>query len=381
MLYNYASSQPTFDSEGVCVKVLTIVGARPQFIKAAPVSRALRQRHTEVLVHTGQHYDDNMSGVFFRELAIPPPDYNLEVGSGGHGVQTGAMLAKLEPLMLQERPDWVLIYGDTNSTMAGALAASKLHIPIAHVEAGLRSFDRRMPEEVNRLVADQLSSLLFCPTQTAMQNLEREGIGASPGVRQAAHNVGDVMYDAVIFNQRLAAERAAGYLASLGVQAGGYLLATVHRASNTDDPAKLGAIAAAFSQIASPELPIIFPVHPRTRKMLAGLDVTASPALKLIEPVGYLDMLTLEQHAKLILTDSGGVQKEAYFLAVPCLTLRDETEWVETVQSGWNRLVGTDTAAIVAAARDFGAPASQPPPLFGDGQASEKIVKIMEESI
>ncbi len=361
------------------MKVLTIVGARPQFIKAAPVSRAIRQRQTEVLVHTGQHYDDNMSGVFFRELGIPAPDYNLEVGSGGHGEQTGLMLQRLEPLVMQERPDLLLVYGDTNSTLAGALTAAKLHLPLAHVEAGLRSFDRGMPEEVNRVVADSLSNLLFCPTRTAVANLEREGIGANPQVAQHIYEVGDVMYDAVLHNIGLAEAQAAGLLAELGVQAGGYLLATVHRAANTDDPAKLRSIVAAFAQIGSPTRPVIFPVHPRTRKVMESLGIVGGAGVKLIAPVGYLAMLDLERNAAMIITDSGGVQKEAYFLAVPCLTLRDETEWVETVASGWNRLVGTDTEAIIAAAQSAQPPAAAPPPLFGDGQAGEKIAELISK--
>ncbi len=362
------------------MKILTIVVARPQFIKAAPVSRALRKQHTEVLVHTGQHYDDNMSGVFFRELGIPAPDYNLEVGSGGHGEQTGLMLQRLEPLAQQEQPDLLLVYGDTNSTLAGALTAAKLHIPLAHVEAGLRSFDRRMPEEVNRVVADQLSNLLFCPTRTAVDNLKREGIGNQPQVEQRIYEVGDVMYDAVLHNLALAEAKAAPLLAALGVRPQGYTLATVHRAANTDDPAHLRSIVAALARIGSVEQPVVFPLHPRTRKVMAALGIEMGAGVKLIEPVGYLEMLNLERNARLIITDSGGVQKEAYFLAIPCLTLRDETEWVETVASGWNRLVGTDTDKIVAAARDVAvqlvAP-SPPPPLFGDGHAGERIAQLI----
>lgn len=358
------------------MKILTIVGARPQFIKVAPVSRAIRKQHSEVLVHTGQHYDDNMSGVFFRELDIPAPDYNLEVGSSGHGEQTGLMLQRLEPLVRVERPDLLLIYGDTNSTLAGALTAAKLHIPLAHVEAGLRSFDRRMPEEVNRVVADQLSNLLFCPTHTAVENLKREGIASNPQLNQHIHEVGDVMYDAVLHNIALAEAGAGELLAGLGLKPQGYTLATVHRASNTDDPDKLRSIVAAFAQIGTAEQPLIFPVHPRTRKVMQTLGIKPGDGVRLIEPVGYLEMLNLERNARLIVTDSGGVQKEAYFMAVPCLTLRDETEWVETVESGWNRLVGTDTDTIVAAAQ-FAAPNTTPPPLFGDGHAAERIAALL----
>ncbi len=363
------------------MKILTIVGARPQFIKAAPVSRAIRKQHTEILVHTGQHYDDNMSGVFFRELGIPTPDYNLEVGSGGHGEQTGLMLQRLEPLVAQEQPDLLLVYGDTNSTLAGALTASKLHIPLAHVEAGLRSFDRAMPEEVNRVVADQLSNLLFCPTGTAVDNLKREGIASNPHIDQHIYEVGDVMYDAALHNLALAEAHAASLLTSIQVMPQGYTLATVHRAANTDDADHLRSIVAALNQIGSKTQPVIFPIHPRTRKVMATMGIAQGDAVRLIEPVGYLEMLNLERNARLIITDSGGVQKEAYFLAVPCLTLRNETEWVETVASGWNRLVGTDIDMIVAAAHDVwaqgSAPINPPPPLFGDGHAGERIAELL----
>ena len=362
------------------MKILTIVGARPQFIKAAPVSRAIRKQNTETLVHTGQHYDDNMSGVFFRELGIPAPDYNLEVGSGGHGEQTGLMLQRLEPLVEQEQPDLLLVYGDTNSTLAGALTAAKLHIPLAHVEAGLRSFDRRMPEEINRVVADQLSNLLFCPTLTAVDNLKREGIGSNEKLDQHIYEVGDVMYDAVLHNLALAETHAVPQLASLGVKPQGYTLATVHRAASTDDADRLRSIVAALAQIGSKAQPVIFPVHPRTRKVMATLGIVPGDKVRLIEPVGYLEMLNLERNARLIITDSGGVQKEAYFLAVPCLTLRDETEWVETVASGWNRLVGTDTNKIVTEAQGWAqgsTPTDPPPPLFGNGHAGERIAEML----
>lgn len=350
------------------MKILSIVGARPQFIKAAPVSRALRQVAHEVLVHTGQHYDYGMSAVFFDELNIPEPDYNLGVGSGSHGWQTGHMLIHLEEVLLQEQPDWVLVYGDTNSTLAGALAAVKLHIPVAHVEAGLRSFNRRMPEEHNRVLTDHAADLLFCPTQTAVNNLAREGV--SQGVRL----VGDVMYDAVRYNAQLAEPRSL-ILDRLDVTSGAYALATVHRPRNTDDASRLQAILDAFETIAQ-ETPVVFPVHPRTREALDALAYRPPAGLRLSEPVGYLDMLMLEKHSRLILTDSGGVQKEAYFFGVPCLTLREETEWVETVEVGWNRLVGADADAIVHAARAF-CPDGSPPLLFGDGQAAEQIVALL----
>jgi UDP-GlcNAc3NAcA epimerase len=352
-------------------KVVTIIGARPQFIKAAPVSRALRQVAHEILVHTGQHYDHEMSAIFFQELGIPEPDYHLGVGSGSHGWQTGQMLIRIEEVLLAERSDWVMVYGDTNSTVAGALAAVKLHIPVAHVEAGLRSFNRIMPEEHNRVLTDHVADLLFCPTQTAVNNLAREGIA------RGVHLVGDVMYDAVLHNATLAQERS-DVLARLGLKPGSYALVTIHRPGNTDDPTRLSAILAALKEIGA-DGPVVFPIHPRTRQRIAeyGLDPRANtPYPGYIDPVGYLDMLVLERHARLILTDSGGVQKEAFFFAVPCLTLREETEWVETVEAGWNRLVGADPAAIVRAAREF-RPVGSPPPLLGDGRAAERIAALL----
>lgn len=349
------------------MKVVSIVGVRPQFIKAAPISRLLRKQRAEVLVHTGQHYDDNMSSVFFDELDIPNPEYHLGIGSGTHGQQTGAMLAKIEGVLVAEKPDWVLIYGDTNSTLAGALAGAKLHIPVAHVEAGLRSFNRRMPEEINRIVADHLSDLLFCPSQTAVDNLESEGI------TRGVHMVGDVMADALEYATSRARDHST-ILEQLGLTERGYLLATVHRAENTDDPARLASILAAFSQI---EEAIVFPVHPRTQKALVGEDRGPNSNLKLIDPVGYLDMVRLEQSARMILTDSGGIQKEAYWLGVPCVTLRDETEWVETVKAGWNVVVGADTGKIVQNVCSF-IPTAVRPALYGSGQAAERCIALLE---
>ncbi len=348
------------------MKVLTIVGARPQFIKAAPVSKALRAAgHQEILLHTGQHYDYGMSQVFFDELSISEPDINLEIGSASHGRQTGQMLIGIEELLLAERPDWVLVYGDTNSTLAGALAACKLHIPIAHVEAGLRSFNRTMPEEHNRVLTDHCANLLFCPTQTAVDNLATEGI--TTGV----HLVGDTMYDAVLQFADIAAQRSV-ILQDLALEPQQYLLATVHRPYNTDHPQNLRNILTAFMEV---ETPVIFPVHPRTRKAIDALDMTVleTSTVRLIEPVGYLDMLMLEQHARLILTDSGGMQKEAYFFGVPCITLRSETEWVETVEAGWNVVVGAAKDQIVTITRDFVAPESRPD-LYGTGKAAIQIV-------
>ncbi len=350
------------------LNIVTIVGARPQFIKAAAVSRVLRVRHREALVHTGQHYDANMSAVFFDELGIPPPDVNLAVGSASHGAQTGAMLAKIEEVLLAERPDWVLVYGDTNSTLAGALAATKLHIPVAHVEAGLRSFNRAMPEEINRVLTDHVSDLLLCPSETAVENLAREGI--TRGVTL----VGDVMADAL----RLAAERADdSVLASSGVQPGDYALATVHRAENTDDPLRLQGILTSLTLL---DMPVVFPVHPRARRAIAALGWTPPAQVRLIEPVGYLGMVALMRGARAILTDSGGVQKEAYWLGIPCVTLRDETEWVETVTHGWNTLAGADPERIVAAARQP-RPATPRPPLYGDGYAAERCVEALEKGV
>ncbi len=352
------------------MKIVTVVGARPQFIKAAALSRVLRQQHNEILVHTGQHYDDNMSAVFFAELDIPAPDVNLQIGSGSHGTQTGAMLTGIETVLLAERPDRVLVYGDTNSTLAGALAAAKLHIPVAHVEAGLRSFNRAMPEEINRVVTDHLSDVLLCPGQTAVDNLTAEGI------TRDVHLVGDVMADALI----VASERAmthSAILTRLELTEQSYVLATVHRAENTDDPLRLHNILTAF--LDSNEL-IIFPVHPRTRKRINELDLSLQQSnLRLIEPVGYLDMVQLEQSARMILTDSGGVQKEPYWLGVPCVTLRDETEWIETVQAGWNVLVGADQERIQHMIASFNPPTTHPP-LYGAGQAVERCMAVLDTS-
>jgi UDP-N-acetylglucosamine 2-epimerase len=322
-----------------------------------------------VLVHTGQHYDREMSDLFFEELGIPPPDYDLGVGSGSHGWQTGQMLIRLEEVLTKERPDWTLVYGDTNSTLAGALAAAKLGLKVAHVEAGLRSYNRAMPEEHNRVLTDHCSDLLFCHTEHAARLLAGEGI--TKGVRV----VGDVMFDAAL----LFAERAAAHstiLHRLNLSRKGFALATLHRPYNVDDPERLGDVLTALDGL---EMPVVFPVHPRTRARLKGWANAHSERLRLIDPVGYLDMLTLEQAAALILTDSGGVQKEAYFFATPCVTLRPETEWVETVSAGWNRLAWGGAEAVLAAARAPW-PETQPPPLFGDGYASEKIVAALGET-
>ena len=346
------------------MKILTIIGARPQFIKAAAVSHVLRQKNMEVMIHTGQHYDYLMSDVFFNELEIPKPDHNLQVGSAKHSGQTGEMLIRLEPIFEQEMPDFVLVYGDTNSTLAGALVASKLQIPVAHVEAGLRSFNREMPEEINRILTDHVSELLFCPSQQGADNLKLEGI------TNGVHIVGDVMYDAILKYIALA-EKKSNIVRSLNLEKGNYLLATVHRAANVDDPKRLFDILETLSMIGET---VVFPSHPRTLKAIKSAEFSLGKNIKLIEPVGYLDMLWLEKNARMILTDSGGVQKEAYWMGVPCVTLRNETEWVETAQTGWNIVAGVDRAKILSAVRDFPAPASRPA-LFGNGDASQQIVQ------
>ncbi len=361
------------------MRIVTVVGARPQFVKAAAVSRAFRTHNAtgrgpridEVLVHTGQHYDANMSQVFFDELDIPRPDHNLGVGSLPHGAQTGRMLEGIEQLLRSEPPDWVLVYGDTNSTLAGALAAAKLHIRVAHVEAGLRSFNRSMPEEINRVVADHVSDLLLAPTQTAAANLEREGLPA-----ERVRIVGDVMYDAALYYSALAEARSS-VLQRLSLTPGGYTLATVHRAENTDDTDRLKSLFSALCAAAS-DYPVVIPLHPRTRAALerAGLLAMVAGRCCVLEPLGYLDMIVLERNARAIATDSGGIQKEAYFFGVPCVTLREETEWVETVETGWNVLAGADADYITDSVRDPRRPTERPP-LYGDGDAAERVAMML----
>jgi len=365
----------------VRIRIITVVGARPQFIKAAAVSRAIAEHNRsrpgavvlEKIVHTGQHYDERMSKVFFDELNIPQPEINLGVGSGGHGSQTGQMLEKIERILEEEEPDWCLVYGDTNSTLAGALAAAKLHIPIAHVESGVRSYNRQMPEEINRLVTDTLSSLLFCPTETAVRNLAKEGI--TSGV----HNTGDVMYDSVLYYGEKAESSDTTLLARLGIRPECFFLATIHRAENTDDEQRLRNTMKALSDIGGPECPVILSLHPRTEKMLKvfGIKVGA-PAVKMIRPVSYLEMINLEKNAKVILTDSGGIQREAFFLGTPCIVLRDETEWIETVDVGATRLCGSDPDKIASAMSEVGKEgASSSTKFFGNGRASEKILSLL----
>lgn len=347
---------------------MSIVGARPQFIKAAPVLRAVARRHRSVLVHTGQHYDPSMSDVFFQELALPAPDVHLNAGSGRHGEQTGAMLLGLEPAMTGVRPDRVIVYGDTNSTLAGALVASKLCIPLAHVEAGLRSFNRAMPEEINRVVADHLADTLFCPSDAAVKNLKAEG--RDHGIHRAADTMIEALEEAVP-----RARKTSRVLEQNGVGDKAFVLATIHRAENTGDPSRLSSIVKGLAQSGET---VVWPVHPRTRRALgeAGIGVDG---LRLIDPVGYLDMVRLESAARLVVTDSGGVQKEAYWLGVPCVTVRDETEWVETVDAGWNMLAGADTAAIVDAIRGF-RPSGARPKLYGEGCTADGIVDRLEET-
>jgi UDP-GlcNAc3NAcA epimerase len=370
------------------MKILSVVGARPQFVKAAMLCIAI-QRHTRdqtgkgirhVLVHTGQHYDHNLSDIFFEQLPLPEPEYWLAVGSGKHGAQTAAMLERVESVLLKQSPDVVVVYGDTNSAIAGALAASKLQIPVAHIEAGLRSFNRLMPEEVNRIATDHISDLLFCPTRTAVRNLKNEGI--SRGV----HLTGDVMLDAVQEFRALAQRRS--LLTELGIGSKQYALVTIHRAENTDSREQLEFIVAVLTRVG---LPIVFPMHPRLRNRLAqcasyralGRKLKSVRNLHIIAPVSYLDMLLLEENARLVLTDSGGVQKEAYFLSVPCVTLRDETEWLETLRGGWNRLSARSASKTLATVRSLWSgnglrPKGRPDlAVFGGGNAAENTLAVL----
>lgn len=348
------------------MKILTVVGARPQFIKAAPVSRAIRQQHQEILIHTGQHYDEGMSEVFFRELSIPAPDMNLSVGSGSHGEQTAAMLQGLEAEMLRAMPDWVLLYGDTNSTIAGALAAAKLNIPIAHVEAGLRSFNRTMPEEINRVVTDHVSTLLFCPTQLAVENLKNEGI------THGVHEVGDVMVDGLLAARENIHQQVM-ILQELHLTHGNFYLATIHRAANTDSPEMLAAIAHSLSAL---EKIVVLPIHPRLQASLKRENITLPENVRVIPPASYLNMVALLDGAQVVITDSGGLQKEAYVMQRPCVTVRTETEWVETVESGWNRLANPEEIVQKVQEALASTPATHPK-FYGDGTASQRIINIM----
>ncbi|BAH07855.1 non-hydrolyzing UDP-N-acetylglucosamine 2-epimerase [Clostridium kluyveri] len=350
------------------MKILTVVGARPQFIKASAVSNVIRKCHKEILVHTGQHYDENMSQVFFEELNIPRPDYNLEVGSGNHGKQTGTMLIKLEEIYIKEKPDFVLVYGDTNSTLAGALCASKLLIPLAHVEAGLRSFNRKMPEEQNRVITDRLSNILFVPTDSAVENLKREGI------KEGIYNVGDVMFDAILNFKKLA-ENKNEIIKELALQDKEYILTTIHRAENTNYIERLKNIVEALNECGKP---VVLPLHPRTKKYMTDYGLKFNDNIKVIEPIGYLEMINLEMNSQKIVTDSGGVQKEAFFMKKPCITMRDETEWVETVENGWNIVVGTDKNKILDGIMNF-IPDKTQKNIFGKGDAAIKILEVLNK--
>ncbi|HET9095595.1 MAG TPA: UDP-N-acetylglucosamine 2-epimerase (non-hydrolyzing) [Candidatus Baltobacteraceae bacterium] len=348
------------------MRVLSVVGARPQFVKAALLSAEMARRGVhEIVVHTGQHYDRDMSEVFFEELALPAPSHHLGVGSGGHGEQTGEMLKRLEPVVQQEQPDWLLIYGDTNSTLAGALVGAKLHVPVAHVEAGLRSFNRAMPEEINRVVADHVSRLLLVPSRHAADQLEREGI------THGVHVVGDLMVDlALQIAARLPAQPP--ILERLGVRSGGYYTATIHRASNTDDPQTFARLIEGLRGL---DMPVVFPVHPRTRAIAAQAGAGVNDNIVLCSPLAYAEMLGLLRHSAALFTDSGGLQKEAFVLKIPCVTLREETEWLDTLEDGWNVLAGSDPRKIVQAARRI-LPVRQSTP-FGDGTAARRIVDAL----
>lgn len=362
---------------GQFLKILTVIGARPQFIKAIAFSHAVGRAPgvEEVLLHTGQHYDDNMSGVFFRDLGLTEPKYRFDLGGGSHGQMTGRQLAAIEDAMLAEKPDVCLVYGDTNSTLAGALAAAKLHIPVAHVEAGLRSFNRRMPEEINRVVADHLATWLFAPTDTAVRNLAAEGIAADK-----VHLVGDVMYDVarmIIDNP----ERRTAILGTLGLEPGRYAISTLHRQENTDDPGRLAAIFEALADLAT-TMPVVLPIHPRTRKTLQALPQTAATLARLtiVEPLGFFDMATLLSQARIAVTDSGGLQKEAFFYRVPCITVRDETEWVELIELGWNRLPARFTAQGISDTIKgaLTAPPGRDENPYGSGTAAAQVLEVLK---
>lgn len=357
------------------MKICTIIGARPQFVKAAAISSAVADDLSidEVIIHTGQHYDPEMSDIFFTELKIPKEKYNLSAGSGSHGEQTAKMLVEIEKVLLVEKPDWVLLYGDTNSTVAGALAAVKLHIPVAHVEAGMRSFNRNMPEEINRVITDHISEVNLCSTATAVKNL------ATEGRQQTASLVGDVMYDIALKTIK-PAEKTCDPFSKYSINRDSFILMTCHRAENTNSRERMTDIVRAVNEIAE-KIPVILPLHPRTKKFLQEYKLEFNPKVNILQPVSYLEMILLEKYAKIILTDSGGVQKEAFFYGVPCVTMRDETEWVETIDSGWNIITGADFDKMTKAV--YGFLKKKPEPCkdlpYGDGKASEKILKILKE--
>lgn len=363
------------------MKIISVVGARPQFIKSATISRAILENNQqypqgnihEVMIHTGQHYDNNMFEVFFDELCISEPAYNLGVGSGLHGKQTGQMLGKIEEILMDENPDWVVVYGDTNSTLAGALAAVKLHIPVAHVESGLRSFNRKMPEEINRILTDHASEMLFCPNDTAVKNLANEGI--TKGVYQ----VGDVNFDSMLFFSANSEAIKKSLFKKLSIQPKSFYLATVHRAENTDDKSRLTNILQALDEIGSSDFSVILPLHPRTEGYIEKYGLTNLQNIKFVPPVSYLEMIALEKNSKAILTDSGGIQKEAFWLKVPCITLRDETEWIETIETGWNILAGADKQRIINVIDKPQKRVSNADGVYGDGNAAKSIVKILQK--
>lgn len=384
------------------MKILTVVGARPQFIKAAPLSRAIEECPDleEVLVHTGQHFDDDMSDVFFRDLCLPRPKYNLNVNGLSHAVMTGTIMIRLEEVVRRERPDWIIVFGDTDSTLAGALVAAQLNLPIAHVEAGLRSYNRSMPEEINRVIVDHLSTLLLCPTETAVRNLEREGVkgaldlgtgtrlrtlgegGPPPGT--CVVEVGDIMFDSLKFFGALA-DRRPSILESLNLSFKQYVLATIHRAGNTDDGEILESILNELCRLAV-EIPVVFPIHPRTRKAIERFlfltDDMIPRNLMLRSPCSYFEFLSLQRNARAIVTDSGGVQKEAFLLGVPCFTVREETEWVETVKEGWNTLVGAKARGLREAVLGFNPPSAKAAlSLFGSGDTADKIVDLLRRPL
>lgn len=355
------------------MKILTIIGARPQFIKASVVSKAIQSTSglTEVLVHTGQHFDSNMSNIFFDQLGIPKPDYQLDINGGSHGSMTGRMLEAIEDICLKEKPDRLMVYGDTNSTLAGALAAAKLHIPVAHIEAGLRSFNMQMPEEINRILTDQVSDLLFCPTETAVKNLKNEGFDNKP---VQVLNVGDVMQDSSL----LFAKRAVKGDSLKQVPDNNFILATLHRAENTDDTSRLTSIIDALNYIHKNIRPVVLPLHPRTKKVVESLSLQLN--MLIIEPVGYLEMIWLLKNCDAVVTDSGGVQKEAFFFKKPCITMRDQTEWVELVQAGVNVLVGADTDKIVESTIEvLSKEINDPTEMYGGGHASQNIVDVLQK--
>jgi UDP-GlcNAc3NAcA epimerase len=366
------------------LEIMTIVGARPQFVKAAVFSRRVRMAPYsdtihEAIVHTGQHYDSNMSDLFFRDMQIPEPDYNLGIGSGTHGATTGAMLAGIEKLIIEKKPDVVLVYGDTNSTLAGALAASKLHVPVAHVEAGLRSFMMVMPEEQNRVLTDHLSTWLFCPTAVAVENLRHEGIGITKPEKSTADTkdiveCGDIMYEASLFYREKAIEKTKGFMVTMPKK---FYLLTMHRAENTDDRERMTSIVRAINRFKDVEA--VFPVHPRTRKILTQYGLLFEPHVHLIDPIGYFEMLALENACEFVMTDSGGVQKEAYFFGKPCITLRDSTEWVELVAHGWNRLTGANAKEIDEALAEMPV-LGDGHLLYGEGTTSKAIADVLLEN-